>query len=177
MRERVISDGVVTLRPWRDSDLADMVEMCQDAEIVRWTRLPSPYGEDDARRYLADQSRCAEEGTSFDFAITDASNDNLLGSISVRIVAAGIGDVGYFVRAEAQHRGIGKRSLGLVSLWAHEELELVRLQITIRSENVLSRRLAESCGYRYEGVLRRWLEIKGEHVDAAIYSLLPDEAG
>ena len=29
-----------------------IVAACQDPEIGRWTRVPSPYGEDDARAYL-----------------------------------------------------------------------------------------------------------------------------
>lgn len=171
----VLNNDIVTLRPWRETDLEEIVEMCQDAEIVRWTRVPSPYGEAEARKALADQSRGAKDGTSFGFAIADADDEAVLGSIDVRIVAAGIGDIGYFVRDTARRRGVGKASLRLVSQWALDALGLARLQITSRPENLPSRRLAESCGYRYEGVLRSWLEIKGARVDAAMYSLLPEE--
>ena len=178
MVDRILRDGAVTLRPWRDGDLDDIVEMCQDAEIARWTRVPQPYGEDDARQFLADESRGSKEGTFFGFAITDTESDAVVGSVGVSIVAAGTGDIGYFVSAGARRRGIGKRSLLLVSRWALKELGLARAQITIRPENIPSRRLAESCGYRYEGVLRSLLlTSKDERVDAAVYSLLPGEIG
>ena len=177
MERPVLNNGIVTLRPWRKTDLEEIVEMCQDSEIVRWTRVPSPYGEAEARKALADQRRGAEDGTSFGFAIADADDKAVLGSIDVRIVATGIGDIGYFVRDTARRRGVGKASLRLVSQWALDGLGLARLQITSRPENVPSRRLAESCGYRYEGVLRAWLELKGARVDAAMYSLLPGDIG
>ena len=173
MERPVLNNGVVALRAWRENDLEEIVAMCQDAEIVRWTRVPSPYGEAEARKALVDQDRGSREETSYGFAITDAYDEAVLGSIDVRIVAAGIGDIGYFVRATARRRGVGKASLGLISRWALDSLGLARLQITSHPENVLSRRLAESCGYRYEGVLRSWLELKGARVDAAMYSLLP----
>lgn len=175
MERPVLNNGFVTLRPWRENDLDEIVAMCQDAEIVRWTRVPSPYGEAEARKALADQGRGAREETSYGFAIADAHDEAVLGSIDVRIVATGVGDIGYFVRATARRRGVGKASLRLISQWALDSLGLARLQITSRPENVLSRRLAESCGYRYEGLLRSWLELKGARVDVAMYSLLPGE--
>jgi RimJ/RimL family protein N-acetyltransferase len=171
----ILSDGFVTLRPWRETDLEDIVEICQDAEIVRWTRVPSPYGEADARRALADTNRGAENGTSFGFAIADAGDEAVLGSIDVRIVDAGVGDIGYLVRDTARRHGVGTAALRLVSRWALDALGLARLQITIRPDNLASLRLAEACGYQFEGVLRSYLEIKNERVDAAMYSLPPGE--
>src|SRR2546421_6700412 len=48
-----LDDGAVALRPWRATDLVPLVDACQDPEIPRWTAVPSPYGEHDAREYLA----------------------------------------------------------------------------------------------------------------------------
>ena len=69
-------------------------------------------------------SRCAEGGQFFGFAITDSAGEAVLGSIGVRIVAAGIGDIGYFVRVGARRRGIGRaldsssEPLGFRGAWA-----------------------------------------------------------
>lgn len=171
----VLSNGVVTLRPWRNGDLKEMVAICQDEEIVRWTRVPSPYGEVEARKALADIRRSAEEGVFFGFAISDAVGEEVLGSIGLRVVDPSIGDIGYFVRVEARRRGTGRTALELLCRWAFPALGFARLQITIHPENLPSRRLAESCGFHCEGVLRAWLVLKDERVDAAMYSLLPGE--
>jgi RimJ/RimL family protein N-acetyltransferase len=78
--ERPLTDGVVALRPWRQDDLPAVVRMCQDPEIARFTRVPSPYTEEDARTYLE-----RHEEQEVGFAIVEAEDDNdVLGSIGLR---------------------------------------------------------------------------------------------
>ena len=52
-----------------------------------------------------------------------------------------------------------------------------RLQLRADQRNVTSQRVAESAGFRREGVLRsvRFNERQGRRVDFVLYSLLPDE--
>ena len=45
---------MVTLRPWREEDAPDVARICQDPEIPRWTNVPSPYSEEDARAFIRD---------------------------------------------------------------------------------------------------------------------------
>ena len=44
-----LSDGGVRLRLIAEADLPVIVAACQDPEIPRWTRVPDPYGESEAR--------------------------------------------------------------------------------------------------------------------------------
>ena len=53
----VLSDGVVTLRPHQDSDEDAVVEQCRDAESVRWTSAPQPYGPEQARAFISAAAR------------------------------------------------------------------------------------------------------------------------
>jgi RimJ/RimL family protein N-acetyltransferase len=48
-----VSDGVVALRRWRESDAADVARACSDAETARWLPVPVPYGEVDGLAYVA----------------------------------------------------------------------------------------------------------------------------
>ena len=52
-----------------------------------------------------------------------------------------------------------------------------RLQLRADQRNVTSQRVAESAGFRREGVMRsvRFNERQGRRVDFVLYSLLPDE--
>jgi RimJ/RimL family protein N-acetyltransferase len=45
------SDNLL-LRPWRPDDAAAIAGWRHDAEIVRWTEVPSDYSEGAARTYL-----------------------------------------------------------------------------------------------------------------------------
>ena len=47
-----LEDGMIALRPITEAHIPAVVAACQDPEIPRWTRVPSPYGEADARDFL-----------------------------------------------------------------------------------------------------------------------------
>ena len=55
LREPTLSDAVVTLRPWRADDAAELVAALDgDDEIARWLdSIPQPYTDADARAWLA----------------------------------------------------------------------------------------------------------------------------
>lgn len=51
-----LGDELVELRPWLDRDVPAIVAACNDPETARWTTVPSPYSEEDARAWL--ERRC-----------------------------------------------------------------------------------------------------------------------
>ena len=163
-----LEDGEILLRPFTEDDVPALTAACHDPEIPRWTRVPSSYTEEDA---LAFVSRAAEGS----FAIVDARTGELLGSIGVRPVGDGIGQIGYWVTREARGRGVATRALRMISEWAFETLELARLQLITQPENLASERVAEKAGYQREGFLRAYAELKGRRPDFHMYSLLPDD--
>ena len=107
-----LSDGEVALREWRRDDMPAMITMLDDEAIIRWTRVPSPYGERDALDYLARGDAERERGEGINLAIVSATGDELLGSISVRIASwADLrGQLGYLVAAHARGRGVMPRA-------------------------------------------------------------------
>jgi RimJ/RimL family protein N-acetyltransferase len=173
MTGETLTDGVVTLRPWRDGDEPAIVE-CVDGEpeITRWLdRVPQPYTLEDARGYIAG---LGEES----FAITDATTGRVLGSIGAHWNESGdVAEIGYWLRADARGRGVTTRALALISAWALARDGVARLQLRADVENTSSRRVAEKAGFKPEGILRSayWNPRLARRVDWAIYSLLPGE--
>lgn len=173
-----LADAVVTLRAWRDDDVEALAAACDDPETALWLdRLPSPYGEDDARAYLAHVLETTALGTMTHFAIE--LDGRLAGSISVRwdFWEAGTADVGYWVAPWARGRGVATRALHLVARWALEAGRAERLQLRADVDNAASLRVAERAGFRREGVIRaaRWNARRGRRVDSALYSLIPSD--
>jgi RimJ/RimL family protein N-acetyltransferase len=160
-----LEDDVVRLRPFEEGDVPAIAAACQDPEIPRWTAVPSPYTEADARAWL-------ESGEEESFAVVDRATDELLGSIGVRYFDDGIGEVGYWVKREARGRGVATRALGLVARWALVDKELGRFQLRADVGNEASQRVAEKAGFVREGVLRSSLVHKGERRDVIMYSLV-----
>ena len=102
----------------------------------------------------------------------------MLGSIGVRFSESGdVGEIGYWLRADARGRGAITRALRVVSAWAFGRGPVARLQLRADVENVPSRRAAEKAGYQLEGVLRNvyWNARLDRRQDWALYSLLRDE--
>jgi RimJ/RimL family protein N-acetyltransferase len=178
--EAPLTDGTIVLRQWSDADVPAIVAACGDAEIARWLdQVPQPYTERDAREYVASTRRGWREASIASFAIAERRTNEQLGSVSVHWLdhEHAIGEVGYWVRADARGRGVATRAVRLVSRWAIEECKLERLQLRADVHNEASQRVAEKAGFRREGVLRsaRYSPRQGRRVDFVVFSLLPEE--
>ncbi len=162
---------MVLLRPWRKEDAPAVTAACQDPEIPRFTRVPSPYGEEDARSFIGEVLRGDAPGVQF--AIAGSAGGELLGSAAVWPVhEPQVGEIGYWVAAPARGGGVATRAVRLLSRYALDELEMVWVQLMIEPENVASMRVAEKAGFEREGLLRSWANIKGSRRDLYSYSLL-----
>jgi ribosomal-protein-alanine N-acetyltransferase len=165
-----LEDGDIALRPFTEADVPAIVEACQDPEIPRWTRVPSPYTADDARAFVAGI------GEHRAFAIVDASTDELLGSIGFDVHREEArAEFGYWMKRSARGRGACSSALRLLSRWAAGEHGLARLQLVVQPENAASIRVAEKAGFRREGLLRSYIEIKGRRRDVYMYALLAED--
>jgi RimJ/RimL family protein N-acetyltransferase len=163
-----LEDEVLVLRPFGEDDVAAIVEACQDEEIARWTRVPSPYTEEHAREFLRSTDEVA-------YAIVDRAGGKLLGAIGARLLDEGVVDVGYWVKREARGHGVAPRALRLLARWAFEEQGAGRVHLVTEPGNHASQRVAEKAGFTREGILRSYLDFKGRRRDAVMYSLLPEE--
>ena len=160
--------GPVRLRRWREDDLPALVEALNDAEIARWMAFPSPFTEADGREFLARQG-----AASGSFAVT-GENDALLGAVWVRDVGEGRGQLGYWTAAPARGRGVASEAVRQLVDRAFE-LGYHRLQLLVEPANEASVRVAENAGFRREGVMRGWMELRGSRPDLVMFALLPGD--
>jgi RimJ/RimL family protein N-acetyltransferase len=164
--------GDVVLRPWREADVAALVEACQDAEIARWVSIPQPYTRSDAAAFIAESGTMWREGSGAAFAIVDAVTDALVGAVSRFGPEGHHANVGCWVVRAARGRGIGSRSLRAVGDWTFATTDTIRLDAYIMVGNTASERMTERAGFRREGVLRAWELLRGEPVDCVVYARL-----
>lgn len=170
-------DGPTALRPWRDLDIPALVAVCQDPEIARWTRVPSPYGEADARLYLQQRHDSLRSGASAPFAVVATDDGRLLGSTSLLRFSwvDARAEVGYFLAREARGQGHAVRALGLICAWGFGSLGLERIDLLAATGNAPSQRVAERAGFTREAVLRSYFPSRQGRLDMVAFGLLAGE--
>jgi RimJ/RimL family protein N-acetyltransferase len=168
-----LGDELVELRPWQNGDVPAIVAACNDPETARWTTVPSPYSEADARAWLERCKTAWSEGAA-PLAVVERQSGELAAAITLWVHGR-IGELGYWAAPEFRGRGYVPRAVRVLSQWAFGELELPRLQLGTFPGNTSSERVAEKCGFTREGLLRAWLEQRGVRRDVTMWSLLPGD--
>ncbi|MGD0019909.1 MAG: GNAT family N-acetyltransferase [Candidatus Limnocylindrales bacterium] len=173
-----LSDGIVALRPYRADDAPAVTVACQDPEIQRWIPIiPVPYTEADARRFILMTLQAWHDGTGYEFAIVDAATDRFVGSIGLHLGPnPRLHAIGYLVAPEARRRGVASRALRLVTRWGFEHIHIERLALWTLPGNVASQAVAETAGFRFEGLVRNWISDRDDlPADAVMYSMTPED--
>jgi RimJ/RimL family protein N-acetyltransferase len=166
-----LSDGIVTLRGWREEDAPAVFEACQDGEILRWMPIiPRPYTMDDALAFVRDDIGLGAN----QFAVT--MDGQVVASVGLRTKRFQRGEIGYWCAPAARGRGIVPRAARLLCRYAFDSLGIERLEMTADPDNRASQRVAEKVGFRREGVLRSHMSHPdGCRRDSVMFSLLPGE--
>ena len=169
-----LTAGRLHLRPFEPWDADEVFAACQDAEVQRWTTVPSPYTREDARAYVEVVGPQGwADGTTASFAVLDATTARLLASTALMGVADGSAELGYWTAPEARGRGVTAEAVGAVCRWGFGALGLERVLWRAEVGNWGSRAVAESCGFTVEGTLRAGMPRRGGgRVDAWTGSLL-----
>ena len=86
-----------------------------------------------------------------------------------------VGEVGCCLVPAARGQGTATEALRLLTDWSFATLGLGRVQVFVAPENLPALRLAESAGFRHEGVLRSYWEHDGGRLDAVVLARLPGD--
>jgi RimJ/RimL family protein N-acetyltransferase len=172
-----LADDHVRLRPFRDDDVPAVAEACSDPLTQLFTRVPSPYDEEDARRFVIGAPGRRLMGEALDLVVASLDDDRVLGAIGLVIDRhdARRAEIGYWVAPAERGRGVAGRALALLSGWAVTEGGYARVDLLAALGNGASIRAAERCGFVREGTLRDAWYRGPERSDMALFSLLPSD--
>jgi len=145
------TERLVLRRP-RLEDVLAIVLACQDPDVPRFMpEVPIPYGEQDARRFLASVDRAWRESDERTFAIA-RGDDVYLGSVSVALREGG--SVGYMLSSSARGHGFMTEAVRAVVRWAREVHGIESLQLWTHPDNLASQGVAERAGFARLGERR-----------------------
>ncbi|GAA2271147.1 acetyltransferase [Streptomyces ruber] len=157
------------MRPWDPESEADVeawLRGVSDPEFKRWNTPLKPVDDiEDARESLRLRAEWDEEGQSVSFCVTEEGSGTRLGHIGINKIDPfmRVAVVGYWILPEARGRGAAGRALRLAARHAFDGLGLHRLELGHALGHEASCRIAERCGFPYEGTLRGAMFDAGRH--------------
>jgi len=177
---RVLRGEGVSLRPLDpESDAAELHPAAHRSpeEAGMWAYLPyGPFADRGAMR--AWMAECARSRDPLFFAVVEIGSGRPVGMASLMRWSASarsieIGHVWY--APAAQRTGVNTETVYLLLREAFERLGCRRVEWKCDALNARSRRAALRLGFRYEGLFRQHLIVKGRNRDTAWYALVDGE--
>jgi RimJ/RimL family protein N-acetyltransferase len=172
-----LTDGVVTLRPWRLSDLPCVEEASRDARIPEGTTVPAQYTVAEGLAYIRRQWTRVDGGRAVSMAIartgtdTGADADSAVGQLFLTMrPQPGVVGLGYWLVPSARGAGLTSRAVTLATDWALGELGLDRVEAWVEPRNEPSARTLLRAGFQREGRLRSFLLIGSRRADVDVFS-------
>jgi RimJ/RimL family protein N-acetyltransferase len=170
-----LTDGELTLRAHRSSDVDDVLVQCTDPESIRWTMVPVPYSREDAVAYVAEAVPSGwRERTDLNFAIEAPHDDGVRrfsGSISLRPMAGRVAELAFGLHPGARGRGLCRRAVKLILDWGFTQPDIDLVVWYAHVGNFASWRVAWANGFSHDGKVAKFLEQRGERRDTWCGSL------
>ena len=172
----VLAEGELTLRPLRIRDRGAWLSVRRkNREWLTPWEATSPISEENRNlptffEMVQFHNREGRAGRSISLAIW--FNRELIGQITLGGISYGAyrgGHIGYWIDQRYANKGYTTRAVSLLTEFGLNELALHRIEINLRPENDASKRVAEKCGYIFEGIRPRYLHIAGAWRDHLTY--------
>jgi [ribosomal protein S5]-alanine N-acetyltransferase len=175
LAKNIYNSERLIIRFWRRDDAHAVAHHANNRLIACNLRngFPNPYTLKDARRFI-DLAQSMQPQTYLCIA---APHDEAIGSIGFVLqkdVERFSAEIGYWLSQEYWGRGIVSEALKVVTRYAMETYELIRIYATPFSHNAASCRVLEKCGYVFEGCLHRSAVKEGKVVDKLMYAFTAD---
>ncbi len=159
----------IRLVPFTDEHLGPMAATIRDPDILRFTSTPDPTPAD----WLTTWRTQFDGETKVSWAIVDDASPDHDGFVGYAVAfdidreAAEL-ELGYATSPWARGHGVATATLALLTDWALDQ-GMHRLALLISPENTGSQRVAEKCGYVFEGAredLQHWQRVSTSSTSA-----------
>jgi RimJ/RimL family protein N-acetyltransferase len=138
----------LAMRPPHDDDVRDLASLANNRRIAEMlARMPHPYGEDEARAFVAASSR--RRGGCV-FALSLAETGAFVGCAGLNSTERGL-ELGYWIGQPHWAKGYATEAAQALVDLAFRTTRIDALQVSCRVINPASRRVIHKCGFQYAG--------------------------
>lgn len=173
----IVKGKRIDLRVLAHEDAPSLSHHANDPEVAMFTKIPHPYGEQDALDFIAhaqQQLRCMQ---GLKLAIVLKQSNEVIGVISLCDIdyQHKKAEIAYWLGKRYWGRNIMKEAISLMLTHGFYDLGLNKIYAVVMHPNSASVKLIEKCGFSYEGRMRQHVFKRGQWLDHLMYSLLREE--
>jgi len=166
--------GKIILREQLESDVQDFFAYYSNPEVHRYILCRIPQNIDEAKLELRYWQRIYYDGMGAFFAIADASNNKMIGTVGVsgynsqhrRI------ELSYDLAQDCWRQGIMSLAIKKVIDFAFAEMPINRIESWVDVNNIASKNLLLKCGFTLEGTVRQHRLHNNKFHDVYFFSFL-----
>ncbi len=146
-------------------------------KYFQYTRIPHPYGREDAEAFVSKVIEGYQTLESFYVAIIERKSKRFIGSISINRFshADDFAEVGYSVGEEFAGRGYVTEAASAFIDYCFRRFDLNRIEIHAAVDNQASLRIIEKLGAKKEGRSRQSVRARNGYLDEYNFSILRKE--
>jgi len=175
-RPTLYTDRLI-LRPFALADAPDVQRLAGDRDVASTTlRIPHPYEDGAAERWIAGHQEKFDRGELVNFAITVRPAGQLIGCISLTIEREHrAAELGYWIGKPWWGQGYATEAAKAVVQYGFEVLGLNRIYAHHFTRNPSSGRIMQKLGMSYEGRHRQAVLKWGRFEDIETYAILKND--
>jgi ribosomal-protein-serine acetyltransferase len=178
--EAELIEGPILIRTLRQEDAGRLYEAARESIAAVSVWLPwchENYSIEETREFIASRELASAGDEWYSFGIFERDAGRFLGGVGINFInrVHQMANLGYWVRTGAIGRGVATSATRAAARFGFEQLGLQRIEIVAAVDNIPSQRVAEKSGAVREGILRKRLLIRGESMDAVLFSLVPED--
>jgi RimJ/RimL family protein N-acetyltransferase len=138
----------LVLRAPRESDIEQLVMLADNRHVAEMlARMPHPYGEEEARAFLA---MAGQRRSGVAYALTAAGTGAFVGCAGLNATDRGL-ELGYWIGEPYWKRGYATEAAHALVDLAFTRTPIQVLHASCRVINPASRRVIHKCGFQYAG--------------------------
>lgn len=165
---------MVELKDFSSQWAKDIEEAMNNPKITRYLRdgIPQPYTRDDAVDFINTARQSPQSEKIFKMIFKDGE---YAGNISVTKkdnIYRKTAEIGYVLKEQYWGQGIAADAVKQVVSLAFAEMDIIRIEAGVLSENAASAKVLLKSGFEFEGTLRNSAFKNGKYYDILMYSII-----
>ena len=172
----VLSTPRLILRSLRPSDLDDLYEYASDPEMDHYVPWEHYRNIEQARENLNEYLEEYEKDGLGAWGLQHRADNKLIGIISCSIphrIHRRV-EVGYAISRSYWGQGLATEAVKEFIRFGFKQMNLVRIEAVVLSENIASAKVLERSGMRLEGLLHKYQTWRGQPRDLLMYAIAGD---